>query len=284
MPASTRATRYLGAFLRDMRTACKMLTTDVATHLDQSDSTVGRYERGELRLTWPVIGTLVTLYGGNADELAEARRRYDAAKNEPKPVRLPAKTLPAFRRLVNEERVATGVRTVQPIVVPGLLQIEEYTDALGDQLHDPSSRSVGASSVRQSRQQRLDPSEARPLHLHAILDEIVITRRVGGVAVMRKQLLHIIDLMGRDNITVQMVPAEAGAYGLTNGGIFIVDYEEPVEPSGVYFEYPAGNAWVENEKDVQRFAKIFDRAVRVASKPDETADFLHRQMRVLESK
>ncbi|MEC3977754.1 helix-turn-helix domain-containing protein [Amycolatopsis sp. H20-H5] len=284
MAASTRATRALGAFLRELRIASGLSAIQVGECLDQSHSTVSRYERGDLRVIWATITTLVKLYGGGKAELAEARRRYEATKNEPKPVRLARDTHPAFRRLVNEERVAAGIRLVEPSVMPGLAQIEPYTLALGDQLHDPGSRSMAASTIRLGRQQRLDRSEPRPLKLHAVIDEIVVTRLVGGPAVQRQQLLHILDLMGQQNVTIQVVKAAAGAYGVTSGGLHIIDYEEATEPSAAYFEYPAGAAFVEDEHDVQRFTEKFDRAVRAASSTDETAEFLHQQVRALEQR
>jgi transcriptional regulator with XRE-family HTH domain len=283
MPASTRATRRLGSYLREMREATGMSTIDVGVHIDQDKGTVSRYERGELRLTWPVITTLVTFYGGSNSELATARQFYEDTKNEPKPVRLPAKTPPAFRRLVNEERAAMRLRIINPLVVPGLFQVNEYTQALGDQLSDPGSGSDGANSVRMARQQRLDPNEARPLVVDAILDEIVLTRQVGGAAVMRRQLLHILEVMDRDNVTVRMVKKEAGAYGASSGGLVLVDYDGD-EPSSVYLEYPAGSTWVENSEDVQQLTKTFQRAARAASSPEETASFIHQQVEVLANK
>jgi transcriptional regulator with XRE-family HTH domain len=287
MATSTKATRHLGAYLRELRTSRKMSTVDVGAHLDQSDSTVSRYERGDLRLQWAVIDNLVRLYDGNEEELAEARRRYEATKDEPKPVRLPAKTPRAFRRLVNEERVAKSVELVQPIVIPGLLQTEEYTQALfdvGNQFHDPRSRSDGAISVRLARQQRLALDDPRPLQLHAVVDEIVIRRRVGGVDVMRRQLLHLIAMCGQWNVELQVVKAEAGAYGVSTGGCSIFKYADGDSVPGVYFEYPAGSAWVEDTKDVQRFTNMFNSAVRVALSPDDTMEYLHQQVRALEGK
>ncbi|WP_409493966.1 helix-turn-helix domain-containing protein [Amycolatopsis sp. cmx-11-12] len=297
MAVSTRESRALGAFLRKWRERARLTTIEVGAHLDQTAGTVSRYELGELRVSWVTVTALLGLYGGTETDLAVARQLYEAAKNAPKPVRLPKETPPAFRRLVNEEQSAAGIRTVAPLVWPGLVQHEEYSLALGDQLHDPSSRSGGANNVRRARQRRLDPSEPSPLNFHAIVDEIVVTRLVGGRDVMRKQLRHILDVMDLDNVMIQVVKAEAGAYGASTGGLVIVEYDRfsfelddtaaddegkgDEAESAVYFEYPAGSAWVENQQDVQRFTKTFKRAARAALSPDKTADFVHQQMKVL---
>ncbi|SEP54082.1 Helix-turn-helix domain-containing protein [Amycolatopsis saalfeldensis] len=296
MPTATRATRRLGAFLRKKREAVPLIAEQVGRHLDQSPSTVSRYELGTLRLTWPVIKMLLALYGHTEEGdpvVLEAWALYQATKDEPKPVRLPKGASPAFRRLVQETFVAKGFREIATNLLPGMLQTEGYMRALAQTLHDPSRRDDKTFEVRKSRQRRLDPADPNPIFYHAVLDEICLTRLVGGPAVMLPQLRHVLHVAEDwDNVTVQAVPKEAGDYGAATGGLTIVDYEEG-QPSWAYFEYQAGADLVENEEDVLRFAKLHEDAARVpespdegaiALSPDETIKFIRRQIEVLETR
>jgi transcriptional regulator with XRE-family HTH domain len=284
MAATTRAKKRLGAFLTELRSRTGRALIDPATELKTSESTLSRYESGQVLPVWSTVLALANSYGASAGELARATRLWEDAKDEPKPVRLPASTPKSFRRLVNAEREAESIRTIQLSVIHGLLQTERYTQALfaaGHRFHDLESQVDGAIAVRSARKQRLD--EPDPLHLHAILDEAAISRQVGGSAIMLEQLEHLLTMGKRSTITVQVMPFAAGAYGLSAGACAIVDYPEADDTPGVYLEYPAGGAWVENAEDVQRFTTMFSDAVLAALTPADTADLIQQQIRALKN-
>nr|WP_279588770.1 DUF5753 domain-containing protein [Actinophytocola oryzae] len=98
---------------------------------------------------------------------------------------------------------------------------------------------------------------------------------------MREQLVHLVALVERPNITLQVIPYAAGGYGTMNGSFIIVDYPEPDITPGVYLEYPAGGAWVDNAEDVGRFTTTFDQAAAQALSPVDTIDLIQRRVRAL---
>jgi hypothetical protein len=85
----------------------------------------------------------------------------------------------------------------------------------------------------------------------------------------------------RPNITVQVIPFQAGGYGAMAGSCVIVDYLEPDDPPGVYLEYPAGGNWVNNPEDVTRFTTMFDEVTRLAHTPADTVTLIHQQRQSL---
>ncbi|MER6760080.1 MULTISPECIES: helix-turn-helix domain-containing protein [Amycolatopsis] len=293
MATSTRTTRELGSLLRSARKASGKKVDEVATHVDQAPSSVSRYELGELKTSWPMIKTILEFVGVSAGDpvMEDAWGLYQAAKNEPKPVSLPKGASAAFRRLVHETGDATGLRELATTLIPGMMQDERYMMALAQALGDPTRRAI---AVRKQRQVRLDHQCRKPLWYHAVLDEICLTRVVGEPSVMLAQLEHLDRLAQQPNVTLQVVPKEAGDYGAATGGLTLVDYE-PGVPSWVYFEYQAGASVVDNPDDVQRFAKVFDNAAGLsretgelqwkgpALSPDETASFIRQQIGVLTS-
>ncbi|GAB3486667.1 helix-turn-helix transcriptional regulator [Amycolatopsis cihanbeyliensis] len=256
-----------------------MSAAEAADVLKTSESTVSRYESGSVLPVWSTVLNLLRLYDATEEQIGAGIRLWEEARDEPKPVRLPSDTPKSFRRLVNAERSAPWMRTVHPYTVPGLLQTRAYVRALvaaAHRFHDPEGRTEMIVSNRMARQQCLHKDN--PLRLHSLLDESVIHREIGGPAVMREQLAHLLTMGEQPNVTLQVMPYGAGAYGTMSGGCTIVGYLGDEVP-GVYLEYPAGGAWVDNEQDVHRFTTMFDDATSAALAPADTADLIYQRIR-----
>jgi hypothetical protein len=277
MAGATPARDVLGKFLAGLAKRSDRSPAEVAAVVKLSTSTLNRYFAGELLGAWGTYKDMVVLYSNDPTDLATAERLWEQARDEPKPMRLPATTPKAFRRLINDEHVAWRVRTFQRIGLPGHVQTREYATALfnaGHRLHDPRLSMDGALSVRLGRQERLQPDHPAHLELHAVIDEATLRRQVGGEEVMQAQYRHLLTLAERSNVKLQVVKFSAGAYGLSNGGCVIVDHKD--ETSGIYLEYPLGGAWVDNPEDVRRFTTMYEDAERVALSPDDTAKFIRQ--------
>ena len=283
MATVTRLKRRLGGFLREVRVRAGKSALEAAAELRQgSASTLNRYEAGEVLPAWGTVRTLLVFYGAGARDLDRASQLYDDARDEPRSVRLPAGAPRAYRKLVNAEREAVRERALAPLVVPGLLQTKRYAQALlvaGNALHDPDARPDSVIAARLNRQKPLEGPD--PMVLHALLDEAVIRREIGGPEVLGEQLEHLLAMTERPNITLQVIPFRVGGYGTMNGSCIIVDYPEPDTTPGVYLEYPAGGAWVDNPDDVKRFTTMFDEVTRLAHTPADTTTMIHRHLRAL---
>ncbi|WBB94011.1 helix-turn-helix transcriptional regulator [Verrucosispora sp. WMMC514] len=128
--------------------------------------------------------------------------------------------MPWFREWVTIEQEATALCSFEPLVVPGLLQTEDYTRALyegashlvGDQVEQPLA-------ARLDRQKVLD--RPRPPLLVAVLDYTVLERPVGGPKVMREQLRHLVAVGDRTRVHLHVVPRGVGAYPGLNGAFVI---------------------------------------------------------------
>ena len=81
---------------------------------------------------------------------------------------------PCLLQLIELESAASVTRSFQPLLVPGLLQTEEYARVVLGQLHRgaPGERIESLVEVRMKRQELLDRAEA-PL-LFFVLDEAAI--------------------------------------------------------------------------------------------------------------
>jgi transcriptional regulator with XRE-family HTH domain len=280
----TRAKRRFGALLRELRAGTNLKAEQVTLELKGKGPMVSRYESGEAKPAWGTVLTMLALYGASDEQRALASRLWDEVNEEPQSVRLPTGAHSGFRKLVNAEREATRERVVASSVMPSLLQTKPYIEALlaaGHRLQKHKTRPESLIDVRLRRQERLD-DDMDPLALVALIDEAAIRRIVGGPDVLRQQLAHLLVVAERPNVTLRVVPFEAGAYGTMNGSCVIIDYPEPEPTSGVYLEYPAGGSWVDNPEDVQRFTSMFDDVTELAYTPADTTNLIHEQIRALQ--
>jgi transcriptional regulator with XRE-family HTH domain len=286
MPATpTRRKRRLGQLLERLRLDADRSLADVAELLRISDSTVSRYETGKIRPGWPAIQAMLGYYGVGDEVRAEAAVLWEDAGERSLTAVAPTGSPPAFRAFLRAEAEADVERTLESVVVPGLLQTAAYARAInlaGQDFYSALARPERYVSARISRQIRLG-GEA-PMTFHAVMDEAVCRREIGGPEVMIEQLQHLIEMASQPNVTLQIVPYKAGAYGVMSGGFTIIAYADEEDPPLVYLEHAAGGSLVENEADVVRFQEQFAVAARHALSPDETVDLLALQVRALEKR
>ena len=122
--------------------------------------------------------------------------------------------------------------------------------------------------------------EERP-RLWAVIDEAVIHRVVGSVGVMRGQLRHLVESAQQGKTTVQVVPYRAGAHAGTTGPFVILDFPEPTDPAVVYVETLAGDIYLEESSDVNRYTLACDRLRAASLHPDDSVQMIERLARTL---
>ena len=86
------------------------------------------------------------------------------------------------------------------------------------------------------------------------------------------QLEYLLTVGARKNVTIQVVPFGAGAYGTMSGPVIVLSFGGEADPGLAYLEYAAGGETVENAKDVQAFVETFEDLRRKAAlSPKESA-------------
>lgn len=97
---------------------------------------------------------------------------------------------------------------------------------------------------------------------------------VGGRDVLRAQLSELWAASQRPNITLQVMPFEAGAHPGVDGAFVILGYLEDLDPDVVYVEGQAGSVFPESTEEVTRFRLIWERLVDAALSPADSAALL----------
>jgi hypothetical protein len=104
-------------------------------------------------------------------------------------------------------------------------------------------------AVRLARQEILRRDD--PPMVWVLIDEAVLYRPVGDQAVMRDQLMHLVQMSQQPTVTVQAVPYSAGAHSGLKGAFMLAEFGET--PGIVHME-TAGNGQV--AQDAATFATV----------------------------
>ncbi|MCA1228685.1 MULTISPECIES: helix-turn-helix transcriptional regulator [unclassified Saccharopolyspora] len=275
MPSTqTRRKRRIGQYLLELRDGAGRTHGDVAELLRKSQTTISKIENGYLLCNFAELGAMLAFYGATEQQRREAQAMWDDAKVDGTRIQVSAAHPVKYRSFVRAEAEAVSIRFMAALAVPGLLQTIDYATAV-----HAAARRFGtpkdfrrAVQSRRARQQRLH--EPDPPAVHALIDEAVLRRRVGGREVMRAQLRHLLELGERQHIVLQVVPFDVGAYGTSSGPTVILGFGATDDPDAVYLEYPGGGSWVENSSDVEAFVLTFDDVADEALSPAESARWM----------
>ncbi|GAB1642735.1 helix-turn-helix domain-containing protein [Krasilnikovia sp. MM14-A1259] len=265
--------RRLGLELKRLREERRLSREEVAGHLEVSVSTVSRIETGRGGLRPKDLRQLLDLYG-----VAEEATRTDlealarAGKVQGWWTRHAADLRSAYSTFIGLESEATWLLDFEAITVPGLLQTESYARALlASALPAMTDDAIEARVRVRMQRQRARLDGPTPVDLWAIIDESVIRRRVGGPLVMREQLKHLVEIAGRPNVTIQVLPYAAGAHPGVIGSFVVLRFAQ--DPDVAYIEGVAGDVYAEGA-DVQRFTLAFDGLRAAAASPGASRDML----------
>ncbi|GIE98092.1 helix-turn-helix domain-containing protein [Paractinoplanes rishiriensis] len=280
-PGPTVRRRQLGAVLRRYREDAGMTVSDVAGHLLCSATKISRIETAQRNPTLRDVRDLCDLYR-ISDAVVRQQLMTMAQESRQRAWWQAAGLEPALETLIGLEGSATTIREFETSAFPGLIQTRPYADAMLANWHPAGSpQRERAVELRMRRQEILTGDQSPRLEI--ILDEAALRRLVGGPDVMREQLRHAIELSERAAITLRVVPFSAGAHQGMNSGFILLDFSNPVEspileflPPVVYVEGLAGELYLDQIGDVERYARAFENLTAQALPTSETVKLIRK--------
>jgi transcriptional regulator with XRE-family HTH domain len=268
----------LGAALRRYRGAAGLSIKEVADRLLGSSSKITRIEKGQRNPTLRDVRDLCEIYGipeGAAQQLMELAResRERAWWQE-------ADLDPALQTLIGMEGSAKAISEFEALALPGLLQTQEYANAVLDVwIPEDSDRQQKALDVRMRRQEIF--REEAPPEMRVVVDEAALRRVVGGRSVMRRQLDHLSTLVADSAVQIQVISFAAGPHLGMNNGFTVLEFGraaspvgEPAIPAVVYVETLDDMTYLDQPAQVQRYLDAFKRLSAQALPVDESAVLL----------
>jgi transcriptional regulator with XRE-family HTH domain len=264
---SVRA-RRLATELKQLREAAGLSVEQAAAQLSWSYSKLNRFENGRAVPSPKVVEQILSLYGvpgGKRDSLIQlARQAGERGWWE---------ELGVFTgSYVGLEDSASFMRLWRPLLVPGLLQTEDYARAM----IEASILDLGPADVEKRVKARIARqtllSRPNAPEFHAIIGEAALRQQVGGRDVMREQLRKL-EAMGRkrSNVTIQVLPFSAGASIGLDGAFTHLEFPEPIDPAVSYVEDISGEKYIESAEGNRQIRLAFDRISDAALTAEESA-------------
>jgi transcriptional regulator with XRE-family HTH domain len=236
---------HFGAELRYLRTEATLSMGQLAALLGCTPQWISQIELGDSTPSEEFANDLDTFFktGGSFHRLWA---------NIKKAVRSSV-LLPGFPGYLELEAKATYIRRFSTLAIPGLLQTEGYARAVMNAgwPHPAMDERVETRMDRQGILLREKPPKAL-----FVLDESVLLRPFGGVAVMHDQLGQLVGYAESEDVQVRVLPFQASAAAGLDGSFTMLSFEK--DSDVVYVEAPGISQLVEDQGVVADCAVRFN--------------------------
>ncbi|GGZ46591.1 MULTISPECIES: helix-turn-helix domain-containing protein [Streptomyces rochei group] len=149
---------------------------------------------------------------GVSGELAVLQPEVDRAK------------LPLFfQDFAGIEAEAVSRFDYDPLLIPGLLQCEDYARAILSVRCPPLDVETREQHVEARLQRQSVLTGKPPIEFSFIVGEAVLRCPVGGDAVLKAQLRHLLEAQEHANVEVQVVPLANGVHAGLHGPMVLVE-------------------------------------------------------------
>lgn len=232
--------------------------------------------REEARMSQDQVGALVFCSGAYIGQLESAVRRpqhdiskqldeiFGSGEHLQRLCKLARKSKHAdyFADAAELETLATAICEYAPMLVPGLLQTEEYAHAITRATLPLAAREVVDGHVHTRMERQGLFNAPTPPRFWAVLHETVLRVPMGGPAAMARQLDHIAGLFRARRILLQVLPFAATADAFMNGMASIMTFSDA--PPVVYTEGAGTGRLIEEPAVVRLCQESYD-LVRAAA-------------------
>lgn len=270
---ATVAKRRLSRRLLQLRVQSGYTANHVCDMLNWGRGKVGRFEANQWKRP-------------EMSDIRDLLRIFDVAEGEREQLEelaIQARARPWWRDysdiFENEfpgfENDASRIRVFMPLVLPGLLQSQDYAEAFIRTGPRPPSWRRKALDTRLRRQEILSrPGDTAPM-LTAVITEASLRYQWGSRSERRDQIEHLIDMGRRPNIDLRIQRFADGPPPGLSSAINIFDFAEG-EPSIAFTETDFAVVEVNEPDQVSRYIQSFEKAVDGALEPSDTAIYLRQ--------
>jgi transcriptional regulator with XRE-family HTH domain len=277
-PSPTVASWELGLRLRQRR---MQLGVDVKTITDALGFTRNYWsaiENDRKVLSAAKLADLLSILEFDDDERRELLDLREAAKQRGWWSAYSGLFSEDLMRMFGLEHGATSLHTYESLLIPGLLQTENYARAL--MTADPTVRPVEVDQrvhVRMQRQRRLEGDD--PLSLTAIISQAALTQQIGGPAVLREQLKHLATTVQthRASVNLHVIPFTATSCSLFGASTcYLFGFGSPRLPALAYQETVTATGIIDGEKELRDLSRAFADALAGTLSTEDSLDLINQ--------
>lgn len=271
----------LGMRLRRLREEAGISREDAGEAIRSSASKISRMELGRSAIKERDLTDLLALYG--ASDKAEREGMLELSQHGSVPGwwqaygdAVPAWVKPYF----GLEQAAQLIRSYDLQFVPGLLQTPEYAMAVitrpGGAVGELADRRLAVRMRRQEILHRADPP-----HLWAVIDEAALRRPLGGTAVMRAQIDHLLEMGQLRHVKIQVLSLRAGSHAAGGGPVILLRFAEDQLPDVVYLEQLTSAVYPSSPSELAYYWNVLNQLATEADSPVASTMILNQIRREL---
>ncbi|MEV0391770.1 Scr1 family TA system antitoxin-like transcriptional regulator [Polymorphospora rubra] len=261
----TVRSQWLAEQLRQLRADRRLTLQQVAERLSVEWSSLGRFERGELKLRYDTVAALLDLYHIFDDRQRDVLlslaldvrhgSHWDVDFGDELPYR-------PYVNLAWLETRATEIRHYATGRVPDLLQTPEYAarliqEQMGIRHSTPEHRAAVAALT--ARQEAFRDGMNR---LSAVLTKTALRNQVGDAHLMGEQIAYLHKLAGNPRYDIHVLPDGHDIAARYDTSFTVFDMPDPYPPVAVT-QSLAGRLYLEHPRSL-RFTTAYDHLHAVA--------------------
>ncbi len=296
-PGPAIADNRVRAQLIRYREKAGLLQSDVMKSLDWSASKIHRVENGPSRVQTADVLLLLPLYG--IDDAKERERLIELARASRMPgisTRYKKIFTKEFLEYLDYEAFAGHIVDYETKFIPGVLQIGGYAEAVNATLTADEEEIILRTDARNERTQLLLDPEGPAYEF--IIDEAALhrafgstdqpwsakydtmTRLIDNLKALNTAGLQDGDLLSSNaarinpNVSIRIVPLEWDVYEAYTGPFVLLDFDEPDDRPIVYLEYPDAEKLTSEQKEVDRYRRLFEELRSSVPGPEKTNELL----------
>ncbi|MFB7330503.1 Scr1 family TA system antitoxin-like transcriptional regulator [Streptomyces adustus] len=263
-PHPSDSLRTFGAVVQALREHAGLSRGDLAAVVQYSKHTVESVELGR-RMPDEAFVERAEEALGNTGALRRAARHLSRGE---------AGLAAWFRRWARLEREATSLCTYECRLVPGLLQSEAYAKAVFEGTIPPRTDAELEAQLA-ARMERQTMMRERPtVPFSFIVEEHVFRRRFGDAEAMRGLVDHVLERSAPRNVTLQVVPVEAGLHACLDGPVRIL--ETAAGQRLGYSEGQKNGRLISDVKEVSALCQRYETLRSQALSPSESRALLEQ--------
>ncbi|MEU0807067.1 helix-turn-helix transcriptional regulator [Streptomyces sp. NPDC005970] len=168
--------------------------------------------------------------------------------------------------LAELEAGAVALHSYELLLVPGLLQTFEYATAVHSSGFSPAVNDVRETAVEFRMQRQRVLTGDQPPRLHAIIHEAALRVLYGGRAVMRDQLLRLIEASRLPNVTIQVISLEDEGRSAFSHPFMLIE-PDVVELGTVLIDQLGKAQYLDDRQSVAEYGQSFARLSELALPP-----------------
>ncbi|MCD9145475.1 helix-turn-helix domain-containing protein [Streptomyces albireticuli] len=261
LDAYQRRKEELAAAIKQHRLAKGWTQVDLGKAVALDHTTVAHFEKGRFPPRRDVAQRI--------DDALEARgaifRLRDELDDNPDSA--------TFQKYLRGQRQAKNIWQICGITMPTMLETDEFATKqlvaamplLGGDLND---KIAYRAELRNILHQPSAPT------LHVVLNEAVLHRVIGGPAMMRAQLLHLVERSRATNVDLRVFPSEGNDFSVDAG--FVAIWDRPGKHSIAWRPLGMQGTFHLRRADVEELMRLYDHMRGLTLGHEESRTLIHK--------